>query len=197
MGHRVVAMDGQRTTRNPYCTSAISSRCKPDRLPRYNALGGAVGSACPAPAGRRTAGLERTRETPNGTRLRRRGLSAALSALSFMHRARCSCRWQKKCSRQQGPPAGCSGEALSKTEYPRLALQKSIFAAPFRTSLLASHPRRHRPTGGDGRSCEKVKLAIPARPINLTRPSLDPFDALSTASTPIPSFVLFSPRSLP
>jgi hypothetical protein len=30
-----------------------------------------------------------------------------------------------------GPPAEWSREALSKTQYPRLALQKSIFAAPF------------------------------------------------------------------
>jgi hypothetical protein len=94
----------------------------------------------------------------------------------------CSCRRQPECSRHQGPPAGWSREALSKTQYPRLALQKSIFAAPFRSSLLV--PRQHRPTGGGGRSCEKVKLAIPARPINLTRPSLDPFDALSTAFNP-------------
>jgi hypothetical protein len=109
----MLALDGQRTTRNPYGSSAICSRCKHDRLPRYDALGGAVGSACSAPA-HRTPG-EGTRETPTGSRLRRRGLSAALAALSIMHSARCSCRRAAECSRQQGPPAGWSCEASAKT----------------------------------------------------------------------------------
>lgn len=146
------------------------------------ALGGAVGFAITTIAGRGSRCSERRKE---------KCLTAA--ALTFnvvrgghsrQRREEGMANFQRDpaCTRYGRPYEMWSSEALPKTPIPPVGVIKVYFCNPFSLKpLLVQSPSNTDHPGGAAGEAAKSELNIPASPIILSRPALDPFDATVTA----------------